>query len=119
LHPVPRYGFTVVDMTAPRVCTLPTAERPLRLAEFESLFAEHLDHVTWTDDRTAVFRLTGGDDVASLARDLGDRESRCCSFFSFEVAQPAASVVTMQVRVPRRYRTVLQAMVDQAARVSR
>jgi len=106
-------------MSAPRACTLPTEDQPIRLAEFESLFAERLERVAWSDDRTAVFHLTGGHDVAALVRDLAERESSCCSFFTFEVVQSASSVVTMRVGVPRRYRTVLRAMVDQAARVSR
>ena len=42
LHLLPRYGLTVEYMTqteptwVPEACTLPTAQQPLRLAEFES-----------------------------------------------------------------------------------
>jgi hypothetical protein len=105
-------------MPTPRVCSLPDEERPLRLAEFESLFADRLERVVWPDNRSAVFRLAGGDELAERARDLAERESRCCSFFSFAVDQPAVGVVTLRVQVPRRYRNVLKAMVDGATAVA-
>src|SRR4051794_9914342 len=44
-QPVSRYGFTVGAMSfinanqAPKACTLPTVERPLRVGEFDRLFA--------------------------------------------------------------------------------
>jgi hypothetical protein len=106
-------------MTTPRACTLPTEERPVRLAEFELLFSEHLRRVARTGDRSAVFHLTGGDSLLNRVRDLADRESSCCSFFSFEIAQPEPSDVTLRVGVPRRYRNVLRALADRAEQVAR
>ncbi|HET6741695.1 MAG TPA: hypothetical protein VFH76_22285 [Kribbella sp.] len=38
----------------PDACTLPTAERPFRVAEFDQLFAEHLRSTDRVDAQTAV-----------------------------------------------------------------
>ena len=66
---------------APDACKLPTEERPLRLAEFNDLFA----FVVRTERREpqrldVVLRRI----VEAPARDLARRESECCSFFTFE-----------------------------------
>jgi hypothetical protein len=60
---------------APDACTLPTAERPLRVAEFDGLLA-----VVRRSDRPEATRL---DllllrNVEASARDLARRESECC-----------------------------------------
>ena len=79
-------------------CTLlPTAEQPLRAAEFDALFADALVAVETPDATTAVLRLGPG--AAARARDLAARETACCSFFSFAVAEHDDAVV-MAVTVP-------------------
>jgi hypothetical protein len=62
-------------------CTLPTAEQPFRVAEFDRLFAEHLRHADRVDAQTVDLTL----DPESLAtvEDLTARETECCSFFTF------------------------------------
>jgi hypothetical protein len=69
----------------PEACTLPTAQRPLRLAEFDALFATAVKRV----ERVGVLRLrltlTGPVELEDIVRDLTERESRCCSFFAFTV----------------------------------
>ena len=69
---------------APQACTLPTAERPVRVAEFDELFATGLRG----QQRLARTRLRWRLDVAAeaAARDLTSRESECCSFFTFTLA---------------------------------
>ena len=37
-----------------RSCTLPTAERPFRVAEFDALFATHVTSVTRVDPTTST-----------------------------------------------------------------
>lgn len=54
-------------------CTLPTVERPVRVAEFDALFAESLVGVEHGSDVSARFVLTGGEAVAGRARGLADR----------------------------------------------
>jgi hypothetical protein len=64
------------------VCELPTVERPLRLEEFDQLFAESV--LSWSRVSPTRMELTLRADAESAARDLAARESACCSFFSFE-----------------------------------
>jgi hypothetical protein len=78
-------------------CTLPTAERPLRVAEFDTLFATALRAV----ERPAPDRLRLELDAAAAAsaRQLVARETRCCSFFDFRFTA-ADDRLLLDVRVP-------------------
>jgi len=104
-------------MRTPSACTLPSEERPLRLAEFQSLVGDHWSRTDWLDDRTAVLWLRGGEALAVSVRDLARRESHCCSFFDFAVDGPVDGEVSLRVKVSRRHRRALRAFVDAAARV--
>src|SRR3954453_2310032 len=64
-------------------CTLPTADRPGRLAEFEGLFAS-LRGLRREEPGWLRLRLDGGEDIEAQARDLTAREAECCTFFDFE-----------------------------------
>jgi hypothetical protein len=96
----------------PEACTLPTVERPLRLAEFDELFATGLrgqqrlspTQLRWRLDRAAE----------SSARDLTARESSCCPFFSFTFA-PDGRAVRVGVQVPAAHVEILDALADRAA----
>jgi hypothetical protein len=95
----------------PQTCTLPTVERPLRLAEFDELFAAALrgqqrlapTRLRWRLDPTAE----------STARDLTGRESSCCSFFTFAFA-PAGDSIQLDVEVPAEHVDVLDALAARA-----
>lgn len=124
LHPVPRYGFTVVGMSdhdasatdwVPDACTLPTAERPLRLAEFDQLFADSVRRLDRLGPDHLRLHLDGADQVEATARNLTARETRCCSFFTFAVDRPTAESLTLDVRVPAAHIAVLDALADRAA----
>lgn len=102
-------------------CTLPTEERPLRVAEFATLFAETLTRVERYDDAHARLCLAGAPGLDARVRDLVARESRCCSFFDFTVApaaqpgSPAGPVeVHLDIRVPPSRAGVLAALVEAA-----
>lgn len=77
----------------PSSCTLPTADRPLRLAEFADLFARSASRPVRVSP--SRLRLTLDDDPALLAtaRDLAGRESACCSFFTFDFGDGGALTV--------------------------
>jgi len=79
-------------------CTLPTAEQPLRVAEFDALFA-----VLLAADRRGPawlrLRLRADAGVADSTADLTARESACCSFFAFEIGTIGPEVL-VDVRVP-------------------
>jgi hypothetical protein len=101
-----------LDWAPPEACTLPTADRPLRQAEFDELFTAALrtqERVTptrlrWTLERTAEAR----------ARTLTAQESACCSFFVFTFTV-GADAVRVDVDVPGAYVSVLDALATRAA----
>ena len=100
------------DDWAPDACTLPTTERPLRVAEFDELFTAVVRF-----DRPQPTRLDlvvpGGAEAAG--RDLADRESQCCSFFEFEF-EPVGDDVVMRIAVPPTQIEVLDALEDRLGR---
>jgi hypothetical protein len=93
----------------PDSCTLPTAERPLRLAEFDALFATSVRDVRSLSPTHARIRLAGVD--PALVRDLAGRESECCSFFTFTIFEDP---LTLEVEVPPSYAGVLDSLVQRA-----
>lgn len=97
---------------APDACTLPTVERPLRLAEFDDLFATALRG----QQRLSATALSWDLDPAAetTARDLADRESACCSFFAFTF-RPGDGVLWLDVEVTAGYVAVLDALAQRAA----
>jgi hypothetical protein len=92
----------------PQACTLPTVQQPLRVAEFDCLFAAALRGV----DRVAptTLRLFLDAEVAATARELVERETACCSFFTFAFQPAGEATVTMEVSVPDAYVDVLEAL---------
>jgi hypothetical protein len=112
------------DWIAPEACTLPTPQRPVRGAEFDSLFAEHLvraDRLEPTRARMVFGLRSDGAGTANLTeltervRDLTERESACCSFFTFTLT-PAQDPDTLllAIEVPPGHSDVLAALVDRA-----
>jgi hypothetical protein len=107
-----------MSFDVPGACTLPTAERPLRLAEFDELFATGVRRVSVTYAR---LYLTGPAGLAARVRDLAARETACCSFFTFTtVPEPAAEgeAVVLGVEVPAAHADVLASLVQRASVVS-
>jgi hypothetical protein len=105
-------------------CTLPTAEQPLRVAEFDALFAASLRAVEHPADAAPRTRLVlaGDATIPVHAQRLADAETACCSFFTFTLtplaADPADSadtiVVALDVEVPAARADVLAALVQRA-----
>lgn len=98
---------------APDSCTLPTAEQPLRVAEFDDLFAASLRSVERLDVTAARLVLAAA--AAARARDLADREAACCSFFRFALEPAGAGRIALLVSVPPSRAGVLDALVARAA----
>jgi|GEM_PF-922439 len=105
------------DWGAPEECTLPTADRPLRVAEFDDLFVTAVRSVTRESNVHATFELPAEPAVAATAADLTARESQCCTFWLFTLTM-AGGRVTLDVRVPAGKHAVLDALVDRAQAVS-
>jgi len=95
-------------------CTLPTADRPLRVADFDALFAAHLVRVERPTRTRARLVMAAGEGVADRVRRLAEAESSCCSFFVFTVTA-RHDEVTLGVTVPAAYADVLAGLVSRAA----
>ena len=80
---------------APDTCTLPTAQRPLRVMEFDELFASVLRK---TRAQATRLDLVLPPEVEAEARSLAERESACCSFFTFEF-EPSGGYIVMHISV--------------------
>ncbi|MFE6646027.1 hypothetical protein ACFVJS_05665 [Nocardioides sp. NPDC057772] len=97
-------------------CTMPTAERPLRLAEFDDLFATAVRAVERR--RTHVrMHLSGDKGLGERVRDLTQRESSCCSFFTFAI-DGTDQALTLDISVPPARREILDALAARAEELS-
>jgi hypothetical protein len=85
--------------TSADACTLPTAEQPLRVAEFGALFATALRTLERPAPTWLRLNLVAGAGVEASTRDLTARESSCCSFFDFQLTATGGAL-TLDVRVP-------------------
>jgi hypothetical protein len=94
-------------------CTLPTAEQPLRLAEFDDLFATAVRGVHRKDPTRVRLDLTPEPAVAARAADLAVRETRCCSFFTFTLAASGGQL-SLDIAVPAERADVLAALAARA-----
>jgi hypothetical protein len=94
-------------------CTLPTAERPVREAEFDALFAAALHSVERPAANWLRLNLDAGAGVETRARDLTARESSCCSFFDFRLTTTDGAP-TLDVRVPEARIEVLDGLARRA-----
>lgn len=97
----------------PHSCSLPTAEQPVRVQEFDDLFATSLRSVA--QPSPTLLRLTIDASAQATAVDLTERETGCCSFFTFAFAQPDHGMVRLDVTVPDAHADVLQALASRAA----
>jgi hypothetical protein len=93
----------------PESCALPTAERPLRVAEFDVLFRTAVTGQQRTAATVLELSLTSEPEVAAAAAALAVRESRCCSFFRFALTVDPREV-QLTVRVPTTHVDVLDAV---------
>lgn len=98
-------------------CTLPTIDRPLRVAEFDALFTTAVTRVD-RGQTTVRLHLSGPPGLSDLVRDLTGRESSCCSFFSFTLAGSDESLI-LDITVPAERRDILASLADRAEELSR
>jgi hypothetical protein len=123
--PDPRPGPAPADWVAVDACTLPTADQPLRVAEFDDLFATALRAIERPDAAgRARLVLAGGDDLAERVQRLADAETACCSFFTFtltplttdEVGAADRTMLALDIEVPVARADVLAALLQRAER---
>ncbi|WP_328709879.1 hypothetical protein [Microbispora hainanensis] len=94
---------------APSACTLPTIGRPLRLAEFDALFAEAVQAVRRPGRELLRLELAFSPEHAARAAELTARETGCCSFFTFTLTI-ADGGLALKVAVPPAHTEVLDAL---------
>ena len=104
------------DLMNTTACTLPTVERPLRLAEFDDLFRENVVAVD-RDGLSAQLSLRGATGLRDRVVDLTSRESQCCSFFEFSVDGDDDGI-TLGIGVPAARAEILDALSDRALELS-
>ncbi|MET8351123.1 MULTISPECIES: MerR family transcriptional regulator [unclassified Micromonospora] len=102
------------DTWVPDSCDLPTAEQPVRLAEFDRFFADAVRRLDRPSAQLLRLHLVGTAEAERAARDLTARESACCSFFTFEVTRTGRDAVTLDVRVPASHVGVLDGLAERA-----
>ncbi|WP_405444901.1 hypothetical protein [Streptomyces erythrochromogenes] len=98
----------------PQSCTLPTEERPLRVAEWDALFAERLTSLSRPQPLRLRLDLADGQGVEDRVRDLVQRESGCCSFFTFTIT-PGPHLIRLDISVDRAHEAVLDALAARTA----
>ena len=118
LAPHPGPDWVPVD-----ACTLPTADRPLRVAAFDALFATALRAIERPEATgRARLILAGAADLAERVQRLTEAETACCSFFTFTLTPLAADEVdvaggtglALDIEVPVARADVLAALIQRA-----
>lgn len=110
-----------MSFVVPEACTLPTAAQPLRVAEFDALFATAVRSVERRDGRHVRMQLTGEKGLEATVRDLTTRENACCGFFGFTITPveaAAGEAVTLDIEVPANYIDVLDGLAAMAVAAS-
>ena len=97
----------------PESCTLPTAEQPLRQAEFDAFFVEAVRAVDRVDAARLRLALDPSSPTAQRAADLMMRENACCSFFDFSLVASAGGL-TLEIAVPPSQQPILDALAARA-----
>ena len=125
---VPHPGPAPADWAPVDACTLPTADQPLRVAEFDDLFATALRAIERPDAAgRARLVLAGGDDLAERVQRLADAETACCSFFTFtltplatdDVGAADRTMLALDIEVPVARADVLAALIQRAQQAHR
>jgi hypothetical protein len=105
-----------MELLTTDACTLPTADRPLRLAEFDTLFATAVRRVERRGSGVRL-HLAGGEGLVERVRDLTAREASCCSFFAFGL-DGTDDGLTLDISVPPARKEILDALADRAEELS-
>ncbi len=103
----------VSDSWAPQSCTLPTAERPLRVAEFDRFFTDAVRGAGRPSRTRLKLDLEPSAEKAAQAAGLMARETACCSFFTFTLTATGGAL-ELEIAVPDSHVDVLDALAARA-----
>ncbi|MGW4825806.1 hypothetical protein ACWEP4_44945 [Streptomyces sp. NPDC004227] len=81
----------------------------MRVAEWDALFSERLRSLSRPQPLRLRLDLAGGPGVEDRVRDLVERESGCCSFFTFTTT-PGEDLVQLDISVDQLHAAVLDAL---------
>ncbi|MGH3692676.1 MAG: hypothetical protein ACRDRX_01500 [Pseudonocardiaceae bacterium] len=98
----------------PDACRLPVAERPLRVAEFDDMFATAVLGLDRPEPARLRLNLKPTAEVAAGTAALVRRETACCSFFVFTLTATGGQLL-LEVTVPPAHIAVLDALSARAA----
>jgi hypothetical protein len=98
---------------APADCTLPTAERPVRGAEFSELFRDAVTGADRIGPQHLRLTLRRDRQIAARAAELAAAETECCSFFTFTLTVTNDQLL-LDVRVPPARVEILNALAGHA-----
>ncbi|WP_079403854.1 hypothetical protein [Streptomyces sp. 3211] len=98
----------------PQSCTLPTEERPLRVAEWDALFSERLTSPSRPQPLHLRLDLASGPGVQERVRDLVQRESGCCSVFTF-TTHADEGLIRLDISVDQAHEAVLDVLASRTA----
>jgi hypothetical protein len=99
---------------APRSCTLSAARLPLRVAEFDALFAGAVRGIERAGPTRLRLELGATPQNARRAAELAVAETECCSFFTFTLTATGGGLA-LEASVPTGHIGVLDGLADLAA----
>ncbi|MFB6839913.1 hypothetical protein [Streptomyces sp. NPDC056361] len=97
----------------PQSCILPTEKQPLRVAEWDALLSERLTSGSRPQPLHLRLDLAGGEGAEEQVRDLVERESGCCSFFTFTLTV-GGDLLHLDISVDPAHEAVLDALAARA-----
>jgi hypothetical protein len=104
------------DWCAPDACSLPIADQPARVGEWDALFQTAVREIE-TGPGGVRFLLDRSRATVAAVADLADRESQCCALFTFGVAV-ASDALALSVDADPEHAEVVQALAARALRLS-
>jgi hypothetical protein len=105
----------VSESWLPQSCTLPTADRPLRVAEFDALFTTAVRAADRPSRTRLSLDLEPTAEIAAQAAGLMVRETVCCSFFTFTLTATGGAL-ELGVAVPEGHVQVLDGLAARLAK---
>lgn len=104
------------EWCAPDACSLPIADQPGRVAEWDTLFRTAVRTIE-TVPAGVRFELDRSRAGVAAVADLADRESQCCAFFTFGVTV-RSETLALSVGADREHADVVEALAARALRLA-